>query len=144
PVLLRERLDRGLAIDHRGDDLALLGHLLTAHHDPVAVADRRVDHRVADHLQQEQIAVAHKAGGQGEHVLHLLLRGDRDAGGDPGSGAAGGSGESSSPGSTTSIARGRLGSRRRNPLRSSAWSWWDTEDEEVSPTASPISRIEGG
>ena len=42
------------------------------------------------------------------------------------------------------MARGRLGSRRSQPLRSSAASWWDTLDELVSPTASPISRMLGG
>ena len=53
-------------------------------------------------------------------------------------------GAPSSPGMTTSIARGLRGSRRRKPLRSSTWSWWETEDGEVRPTASPISRIVGG
>jgi hypothetical protein len=57
---------------------------------------------------------------------------------------SGGAGVSSASGITTSIARGRLGSRRRKPLRSRVWSWWATDDEEVSPTASPISRIDGG
>ena len=47
-------------------------------------------------------------------------------------------------GTRTSMARGRLGSRRRKPLRSSVASWWATDDGEVRPTASPISRIDGG
>ena len=42
------------------------------------------------------------------------------------------------------MARGRFGSRRRKPLRSSVASWWETLDELVSPTASPISRMLGG
>ena len=36
-----EGLDRGLAVDHRGDDVAVLGHRLLADDDPVAVGDRR-------------------------------------------------------------------------------------------------------
>src|SRR5699024_8128386 len=48
-----QRLDRGLALDHGRHDLTVLGHRLTAHHDPVAVADRSIDHRVADHIEQE-------------------------------------------------------------------------------------------
>ncbi len=59
-------------------------------------------------------------------------------------GSASCSGAPSSPGMTTSIARGLRGSRRRKPLRSSTWSWWETEEDEVSPTASPISRMVGG
>ncbi len=44
----------------------------------------------------------------------------------------------------TSYARGRCGSRRRKPLRSSAISWCATEDVLDRPTAWPISRIDGG
>ena len=44
----------------------------------------------------------------------------------------------------TSYARGRCGSRRRKPLRSSAISWCATEDVLDRPTACPISRIDGG
>jgi hypothetical protein len=44
----------------------------------------------------------------------------------------------------TSYARGRCGSRRRKPLRSSAMSWCATEEVLESPTAWPISRIDGG
>ena len=42
------------------------------------------------------------------------------------------------------MARGRFGSRRRKPLRSSVASWWATLLGLVSPTASPISRMLGG
>src|SRR5699024_7126540 len=82
-VALDEGLHRRLAVDHRRDDLALLRRALGAHHHPVAVADGGVDHRVADHLQEEELAVAHEPLGEGEDVLDLLLGGDRHAGGDP-------------------------------------------------------------
>jgi hypothetical protein len=51
------------------------------------------------------------------------------------------SGES---GCRISSARGRLGSRRMNPFDCSERSWWDTLEELVSPTDSPISRMLGG
>jgi hypothetical protein len=47
-------------------------------------------------------------------------------------------------GRNTSRARGRLGSRLRKPLPSSTRSWWATLEDEVRPTAWPISRIDGG
>ena len=47
-------------------------------------------------------------------------------------------------GRNTSSARGRLGSRLRNPFSSRTLSWWATLEELVSPTASPISRMLGG
>ena len=49
-----------------------------------------------------------------------------------------------SEGSETVRARGRLGSRLMKPFSSSVRSWWATEDELVSPTFSPISRMLGG
>ena len=42
------------------------------------------------------------------------------------------------------MARGLVGSRRMKPLRWSASSWEWTLEVEVSPTASPISRMDGG
>ena len=77
------RLDGGLAVDHGRDDLAVLRHRLLPDDDPVAVADGRVDHRVADHLQQEQGAVADHLPGEREDVLHDLLREQRAARRDP-------------------------------------------------------------
>ena len=65
-VLALEGLDGGLAVDQRGHDLAVLGGLLLADHDVVAVADRRVDHRVAGDLEQEQGAVADQLLGSGK------------------------------------------------------------------------------
>ena len=44
----------------------------------------------------------------------------------------------------TSIARGLDGSRRRKPSRLRVLRWLWTVDGEVSPTASPISRTDGG
>src|SRR5690349_11723922 len=76
-VLALERLDGGLAVDQRGHDVAVLGRLLLADHDVVAVADRRLDHRVAGHLEQEERALAHELLGQREDVLHPLLGQDR-------------------------------------------------------------------
>ena len=43
-----------------------------------------------------------------------------------------------------STARGRFGSRRRKPLRSSMASWWATLEVEASPADSQISRMLGG
>ena len=43
-----------------------------------------------------------------------------------------------------SMARGFVGSRRRKPMRWSDARWLCTVDGEVRPTASPISRTEGG
>jgi hypothetical protein len=47
-------------------------------------------------------------------------------------------------GPKTSTARGRLGSRRRNPFFCNVASWWWTLLLLVRPTASPISRTLGG
>src|SRR6478735_895098 len=82
PVGALERLDRRLVVEHRGHDVAVLGVLLLAHDDPVAVADGGLDHRVAGDLEQEEIALAHELLGQREDVLDDLLGRDRHAGGD--------------------------------------------------------------
>jgi len=58
PVALLEGLDGGLAVDHGRDDLAVLRALLLADDHPVPVGDGRVDHRVACHLEHEQVALA--------------------------------------------------------------------------------------
>lgn len=79
-VALAEHLDGGLAIEHRGDDLAVLGGALRSHDDPVAVADRGVDHRVADDLQHEQLALADQLTGKRENLVDLLLGGDGNTG----------------------------------------------------------------
>lgn len=52
-VALLEDLDRGLLVEHGRDDIAVLRVLLLTHDDPVAVADRCVDHRVPDDLEHE-------------------------------------------------------------------------------------------
>ena len=44
----------------------------------------------------------------------------------------------------TSIARGFVGSRRRNPSRCSVFRWLCTVEGDVRPMASPISRTDGG
>src|SRR6478609_3812074 len=81
-VLALERLDGGLVVEHGRDDVAVVGGRLLAHDDPVAVADRGVDHRVADDLEQEQLALADDLLGQREDVLDDLLGQDRSAGRD--------------------------------------------------------------
>ena len=51
-----QHLDRGLAVDHGGHDVPAVGGRLLADHDEVAVADRRLDHRIALDPQGEQRA----------------------------------------------------------------------------------------
>jgi len=81
-VLLLERLHGGLVVEHRGHDVAVDGVLLAAHDHPVAVADCGLDHRLADDLEQEQLAVAHERLRQREDLLDRLLGEDRAACGD--------------------------------------------------------------
>ena len=83
PVAALVGLHRRLAVDHRRDDLAVLGVRLLADDHPVAVADGGLHHRVTGHLQHEQVALAHEFAGEGEHVLQRLLGQDRTTGGDP-------------------------------------------------------------
>ena len=75
-----ERLDGCLVAEQCSDDVAVLGVMLLAHDDPVAIADRRIDHRIAGHLEQEQVAVADELAGEREDCLDLLLGEDRAAG----------------------------------------------------------------
>jgi len=81
-VRTAQRLDGRLAVDHRGDDLTVLGDGLASDDDKVAVADRGVDHRVADDGQEEEVTVADELTGEREDLLDLLVGGDRDTGGD--------------------------------------------------------------
>ena len=80
PVAPLERLDRGLVIEERRDDLAVVGGRLTSYDDPVAIADGRVDHRLADHLEQEELAIADDLARQREDGLDGFLGEDRSAG----------------------------------------------------------------
>ena len=57
-IFLGESFDGGFAIDHGGDDLALLGIFLGADDDKVAIADGEVDHRVAYDFKEEEFALA--------------------------------------------------------------------------------------
>src|SRR5690625_7905351 len=61
------------AIQHRRDHFAVLSIELGAHHDPVTIADRRVNHRIADNLEQEQLAIADELLGEWEDVFNRLL-----------------------------------------------------------------------
>jgi hypothetical protein len=74
-------------------------------------AGRGLDHRVTDDLQHKQLTVADELAGEGEHVLDRFLGEDRAAGGDP---------ADERDVRRGGLARGRCGSRRRKPLRSSA------------------------
>jgi hypothetical protein len=75
-------LHRGLAIDHRRDDLARTGLGLLAHHDRVAVTDRSVDHRVAADPQSEHVATPGEFAGQRQNVIDVLLGHDGSPRGD--------------------------------------------------------------
>ncbi len=66
-------LDRRLALDHRGDDLAILGNRLLPHDNPVTVADGDVDHRIAGDAQHEQRAFADELAGEREDILDGLF-----------------------------------------------------------------------
>ena len=59
-IVLAERLDRGLVVEQRGDDVAVDCGRLFAYDHVVAVADGGVDHRVAVHFEHEQFAAACK------------------------------------------------------------------------------------
>ncbi len=78
PVLL----NGGFVVDHGGDDVAVVGHRLLAHHDDIPMGDGCVDHRVAPHAQREQGASADQLGGQGQELLDVFLGWDWRAGGD--------------------------------------------------------------
>src|ERR1035437_8694271 len=81
-VLALERLDRGLVIEHRRDNVPVVGRRLLAQDDPVAVADCPLDHRVAYDLEQEKLSLTDDLARQREDVVDDLLRSDRDTGSD--------------------------------------------------------------
>lgn len=83
PVLPAQYFDSGLVLKERGDDVAVIGAVLSFDGDDVSVADRRVDHAVAGHRQREHLAVAHDLTGQGVDVLDHLVGEQGRAGGDP-------------------------------------------------------------
>ena len=68
-----EGLDGGFTVDHRGDDIPVVTRRLAANNHEVPVANGRVNHRVADHREHEQVAVADKIPGQGHNVFGVLL-----------------------------------------------------------------------
>lgn len=80
-VLAFECLDRGLVIEEGGNDLTVLRIRLLADDNPVAIANGCIDHRIADHLQHEQIAFANQISGESHAPLRMLLGQDRTAGG---------------------------------------------------------------
>jgi hypothetical protein len=81
-VALLEDLDGRLVVEHRRNDVAVLGGLLFAHDDVVAVADGGVDHRVALNLEHEDVPVADHLAGEREDRFDVLLGRDGDSGGD--------------------------------------------------------------
>ncbi|VXB73960.1 hypothetical protein CURTO8I2_250177 [Curtobacterium sp. 8I-2] len=82
-VALAEDLDGRLFVEHGRDDVPVLGGLLRPDDDPVAVADRGVDHRLTDDLEHEELAGADELAGERDDLVDVLLGGDRDTGGDP-------------------------------------------------------------
>ncbi len=117
--------------------------------DVVAVEDAGLDHGVAAHPEHEQVAVAHEVGGQRHDLLDVLLGEHVGAGGDvaherhvahrPALGHRIGGGvvaDLDGPGLdrvATEVAE-----------RSASSRWVCTVDGDVRPTASPISRTDGG
>jgi hypothetical protein len=81
-VSLAEDLDGRFVVEKRGNDVAVLRVLLGVDDHPVAVADRRLDHRVTDDLEHEQFALAHDLAGKRENLLDVLLGSDGDTRGD--------------------------------------------------------------
>ena len=119
-------------------------------HDEVAVEDAGVDHRVAPDPQHEQVAVAGEVGREREELLDVLLGQHVGAGGDVADerdvadgpaldGGAGGRVEADLDGPG-------LGGVAHAGSRSccSVARWACTVEGEVRPTASPISRTDGG
>ena len=84
PVCLDGRLApvRGVAVEHGGDDVAVVGAVLAADHHPVTVGDRGVCHRVADDGEHHQVAVPDQQPRQRDDVVWQFSRRDRDARGD--------------------------------------------------------------
>src|SRR5690606_7814836 len=81
-IALAEHLHGGLAVQHRSHDVTVFRGLLLAYDHPVAVADGRIDHRVSDDLEHEQLALADELTGEREYLFDLLFGRDRNTGGD--------------------------------------------------------------
>ena len=81
-VFLGESFDCGFSIDHCCDDLALFGILLGADNDVIAIADCKVNHGVADDLEEEELTVSDQGLGEWEDFLDVLFGKDWTTGGD--------------------------------------------------------------
>ena len=81
-ILLGESFDCGFAIDHRGDDLALVGILLGADYNVIAIADCNIDHGIAYNFEQEELALANEGLGEWEDLFDVLFGEDWSTGGD--------------------------------------------------------------
>ena len=137
-----EALGRGFVADQGDDDVAVVGGRLMVHHDEVVVVDAGVDHGVAFDAQQEVVVAAAQQGRHLDVVFDVLLGEDgqcrRRHLAD----------ERQRPErprlSTSSSARGLVGSRRMKPSRSRlprcAW----TVEGDDSSSSLPISRTVGG
>ena len=71
PVAFEENaLDRGLVLDERHADLAVVQHRLFFDHDQVAVQNAGFDHAVAPDVEREQFVLAV------EYLVHVQVTGD--------------------------------------------------------------------
>jgi GTP-binding protein EngB required for normal cell division len=145
-----EELHRRLAVDERGAHLALLDARLLADHDQVAVEHAGVDHRLAADPQHEQLPVADQLLGQRVDRLDALLGQDRTTGGDLADQrhvACRGAGPDVQIGDRVAaeLERARLGRvATQVALALQRLELPVDRRGERSPTASPISRTDGG
>ena len=81
-VFLGECFDGGFAIDHGSDDFAFFGVLLGADYDVIAIADRNINHGVADDFEEEEFALSDEGLGEWEDFFDVLFGKDGATGGD--------------------------------------------------------------
>ena len=150
----KKRLTVASSPDERDDDLAVGRGLLRAHDDVVALEDAGVDHRLAAHAQdvlarrrrrrrrapRRTPRCSPRRGSAGRR------RPGRRAAGPPRAASASHAVDDAAPTarSSSSIARGFVGSRRSSPSFSRFARCACTVDDEARPTALPMSRTVGG
>ena len=81
-ILLGESFDCCFAVDHGCDDLALFGVLLGTDNDIVAIADREINHGVADDLEEEELTLSDQGLGEWEDLFDMLFGKDWSTSGD--------------------------------------------------------------
>ena len=71
-----------LRLDQRRDDVVRLSRVLASHEHEIAVADVRIDHRVAPHAERKDVLAAprQRCGGDRHFALPILLGEERRAG----------------------------------------------------------------